>query len=283
MKSRVALLMLAPALGFYLLTFAAPIIVVGRLSFFQSNYVIETFVGLRNYHDAVRDLFYLRSFVNAFAFVALIVPALIVVSYTTASVLTGFSERIQSVGRFMLYVPGLSSGLIMTLVWRWLLQKQGLINGALVTLGLPGVPWMTEAWWSRVSIALISLVAGIGGTVILFSASMHSIPGELRDAAVMDGANDREYRRHIVRPLMTPTILLVLLLNIVGIMQMWETMYVLFQSGGPEGAATSPVYEIFMTAFLFGKQGYAAAKGVLLMVVIAAILAVKQRVEKWAR
>jgi multiple sugar transport system permease protein len=183
----------------------------------------------------------------------------------------------------MLYVPGLSSGLIMTLVWRWLLQKQGLINGALVTLGLPGVPWMTEAWWSRVSIALISLVAGIGGTVILFSASMHSIPGELRDAAVMDGANDREYRRHIVRPLMTPTILLVLLLNIVGIMQMWETMYVLFQSGGPEGAATSPVYEIFMTAFLFGKQGYAAAKGVLLMVVIAAILAVKQRVEKWAR
>jgi multiple sugar transport system permease protein len=275
--------MLAPAIGFFLLTFAAPIVVVGRLSFFQSDYVREVYVGLRNYLDAFRDRYFLKSFANAFVFVALIVPALVVVSYTTASVLSGFRERMQSVGRFLLFVPGLSSGLIMTLVWRWLLQKAGLVNGVLVVLGLKAVPWLTEAWGARVSIAMVSLVAGIGGTVILFAASMHSIPAELRDASRIDGASERQHKRYVVRPLMAPTILLLVLLNVVGIMQMWETTYVLFQQGGPEGAAASPVYEIFMTAFLFGKQGFAAAKGVVLVVVIAAILAIKQEVEKWAR
>jgi ABC-type sugar transport system permease subunit len=66
-------------------------------------------------------------------------------------------------------------------------------------------------------------------------------------------------------------------------MQIWETVYILWENGGPESGMASPVYEIFMTAFQFGKQGYAAAKGVLLMVVIAVVLVVKQRVEKWVR
>lgn len=275
--------MLLPAMGFFLLTFAAPLIIAGRLSFFQADYVRETFVGFRNYAKAFTDRYFLKSFVNAFAFVVLIAPALIVLSYSTASWLSGFHARVQSVARFVLFVPGLSSGIIMTLVWRWLLQKVGLINGVLAMLSIEPVPWLTEAWAARVSVSLITLVSGVGGTVILFAASMHSIPVQLRDAARIDGASERDYRRYIIRPLMVPTILLVLLLQVVSVMQMWETMYVLFEGGGPEGAAASPVYEIFMTAFLFGKQGYAAAKGVLLMVVIAAILVVKQRVERWVR
>lgn len=275
--------MLLPAIGFYLLAFAAPLAIVGRLSLYRADYVHETFVGLSNYIDAFRDNYFRKSFINAFLFVLMIAPALIVLSYSTASFLSGFHPRIQSVGRFFLFIPGLSSGLIMTLVWRWMLQKTGLINGLLTVLRLPIIPWLTEAWAARLSIALISLVSGIGGTVILFAASMHALPVELRDAARIDGASERDYKRLIIRPLMVPTILLVLLLNIVGVMQTWEVMYVLFERGGPEGSASSPVYEIFMTAFLFGKQGFAAAKGVLLMVVIAFLLAVKQRVEKWAR
>mgnify|MGYP001566114044 CR=1 FL=1 len=275
--------MLLPAIGFYLLSFAAPLIIVGRLSLFQADYVREVYVGLGNYAHALSDRFFLKSFVNAFLFVGMIVPPLVVVSYTVASFLSGFHAKVQSVARFVLFIPGLASGIIMTLLWRWILQREGLINLVLGMAGIASVPWLTEAWPARVSVVLISLVSGIGGTVILFAASMHALPPDLRDAARIDGASDRDYRRYIVRPLMVPTILLIVLLNIVGVMQLWETLYVLWQTGGPEGSTASPVYEIFMTAFLFAKQGSAAAKGVLLMVVIAAILAVKQKVEKWAR
>ena len=275
--------MLLPAIGFFLLTFAAPLVIVGRLSLLDANYITETWVGFRNYARAFSDTYFLKSFVNAFVFVGLIVPPLVVLSYTTASYLSGFRERVQSALRFVLFIPGLASGVVMTLLWRWLLQKEGLINLILATAQIPPVPWLIEAWAARLSVMFISLASGIGGTVILFAASMHALPLELRDAARIDGASDRDYKRYIIRPLMVPTILLVMLLNIVGVMQMWETPYVLFQTGGPEGSTASPVYEIFMTAFLFNKQGSAAAKGVLLMTVIAALLMVKQRVERWAK
>ena len=78
-----------------------------------------------------------------------------------------------------------------------------------------------------------------------------------------------------------PTILLALLLLIVGIMQMWETIYVLTGEGGPGGSTASPAYDIFQTAFRFGRQSYAAAKGIILMFVIASILILKKQVERW--
>jgi multiple sugar transport system permease protein len=209
---------------------------------------------------------------------------LIIASYSIASFLSDFKERTQSVTRFVLFIPGLASGVIITLLWRWLLQKTGLVNVVFGTVGLSPVGLLTEAWPARVALSMVSLTSGIGGTVILFAASMHSIPPELREAALMDGAGSRAYKRYIVRPIVASTIALCLLLNIVGIMQTWEVIYVLTGEGGPQWSTATPVYDIFMTAFRFNKQGYAAAKGILLMAAIAAILIVKQKAEKaWAR
>ena len=73
------------------------------------------------------------------------------------------------------------------------------------------------------------------------------------------------------------------LLDVIGVMQIWEVSYVLFRFGGPEGAVASPVYETFRTAFIYGEKGYAAAKGVVLALVIASMIAAKQRIEKWAK
>ena len=171
---------------------------------------------------------------------------------------------------------------MMTLIWRWFLVTDGLINQVLGAVGLSSVRWLHDAWPARASISLILIAGGIGSEVLLLSASLCAIPKELHDAAVVDGATRRQYHRRVVLPLLIPTISLLVLLNIIGAMQVWETIYVLFQHGGPEGAAATPVYEIFMTAFLFSKRGLASSKGILLMVVIAVIIAAKQRVEKWA-
>lgn len=283
MNSRaVPVAMLAPAIFFYVLGFAAPLAIAIRLSFFESNYVFESFVGLKNYLAMFGDRYFRTSFINSFIFVGMITPPLVIVPYWIASLLSEFGERFQSAVRFILYLPALVSGVVIALLWRWMLHGDGLVNGMLASLGLPGIPWLTEAWPARFSVAMISVMGGIGGTVLIFAAAIHGLNPELRDAARIDGASERQYKRHIMRPMMMPIVLLVVLLNIVGIMQIWELSYVLFQSGGPEGATASPVYEIFMTAFMFAKQGYAAAKGIALTLVIAAILIIKRKVERWA-
>lgn len=275
--------MLAPVIGFFLLSFVVPMVLVGRLSFFQANYVTEQFVLFDNYINAFKDHYFIKSFGNAFWFVLMIAPAIVALAYVLSSMLSDFPEKVQSAGRFIVYIPGLASGLIMALLWGWVLMREGLVNQVLALVNIPAVPWLSEAWTARIAISVITVTSSVGGLVILFSAGMHSLPKELKDAARIDGANERQYKRHIVRPIMTPTILLAVLLEIVGIMQMFETVFVLTGEGGPEGSTASPVYEIFLTAFRFGKSGLAAAKGIILMVVIAAVLVIKQRVEKWAR
>ena len=280
MNKRAALLMLLPAIVLYLLAFAGPLVMVGRLSLFQTNYITSVFVGGANFVKAVTDHYFLKSFVNAFIFVGMMTPPIIIGSYLIASFLMGFDKKTQAVGRFVIYIPGLTSGLIMGLLWGWLLLREGLVNGFIVALGGQAVSWLSEPWTARMSMALMSVSSGLGGYVIMFAAYMHSIPLELHDAAMIDGASERQYKRFIVRPILMPAIMLCLLLAIVGILQIWESVYVLMGEGGPEGSASTPVYEIFLTAFRFGKAGLAAAKGLILLVVIAAILFVKQRVEK---
>src|SRR3990167_9297359 len=128
--------MLVPAIALFLLSFAAPLVIVGRLSLFRSDYVTETFVGLGNYASALGDRFFLKSFVNSFTLMMMVTPVLVTVSYWTASMLSGYRARVQSAMRFALYIPSLSAGLIKTLVYRWLLLREGVINAVLVTLNL---------------------------------------------------------------------------------------------------------------------------------------------------
>lgn len=282
MKKWAALLMLLPAIASFTLTFAVPMLMVGRLAFLDSDYLIEKFVGLRNFAELVKDTRFLRTFLNVMLYLVPLIPYTVLLCYGTASMLTRFSPKAQAVGRFVSYLPSLTSGLIVALLWRWLLAREGLVNQYLVSWGMSAVPWFTQPWTARLSMLLVSMSTGPGALVILSSASIASIPKELHDASIVDGASESQYRRHIMRPLMTPMIMLIVLLCLVGTMQVWETVYVLTGDGGPKGSTATPVYDLFRTAFIYNRPGYAAAKGIVLLIVIGALVWVKQRVERWA-
>ena len=274
--------MILPAGVFFLLAFVGPILLVGQLAFFKADYVTSVFVGFGNFIDACQDKYFLKSFVNVFWFVLPIAPIGITMAYCIASFLMNFGPKVQAAGRFLCYVPTFTSGLVLTLLWAWLLLRTGLINQFLGELGIPAVPWLATPWTARLSIVMICLSTGPGSFVLLFSAAIKGIPSELHDAAIIDGASERQYKRYVMRPILMPTILLMLLLSIVGTLQMWETIYVLTGQGGPKGSTSTPVYDIFLTAFIFGRPGYAAAKGLILMIVVGAIIFMKQRIERWA-
>lgn len=282
MKTWAALLMLLPAIALFILAFAVPMGMVGRLALIESDYLIERFVGLGNFAELLRDARFLRTFLNVFLYLIPLVPYTVILCYGTASMLTRFSPKAQSLGRFVSYLPALTSGLVVSLLWRWLLAREGLINQYLVAMGGQSIGWFTQPWTARLSMLLVSMSTGPGALVILSSASIASIPRELHDAAVMDGASESQYRRMVVRPMMTPMIALIVLLCMVGTMQIWETVYVLTGDGGPKGSTATPVYDLFRTAFIFNRPGYAAAKGVVMLVVIGLLVWIKQRVEQWA-
>jgi multiple sugar transport system permease protein len=284
MKTRVALLMLLPMGVIVLVTFLWPMVMVGRLSFMTGYKPPIGFVGLENYRRAFMDHYFIKSFVNAFVMIGFIVPPMIVIAYVISLQLMGLRQVTQAVVRFVIYLPYLATGMIIALLWGWLLMREGLVNMLLAYLfRIPAIPWLTEVWTARIAISMIYITSGIGAHVLMFSAAMSTLPKELENAAIIDGANSRQYRKYIVRPLMLPTILLLILLAIIGVMQTWELIYFLTGEGGPEGSTATPVYEVYLTAFKFGRIGLSAAKGVILMFVIAAFLVMKRRVEKWVR
>ena len=275
--------MIAPAGLFFLLSFAVPLVMVGRLSLFKTDYVKSAYIGVANFVRAVKDPYFVRSFANVFWFVLGIAPFSLLSAYWIASFLFfQFGPKAQAAGRFICYVPALTAGLVMTMLWMWFLLREGLFNQALTYIGLEAVPWLGQPWPARLSIVLVSLSGGNGGFVILFMATMHAIPSELHDAALIDGASERQYRQRIVRPFLMPMLLLGLLLIIVGTMQAFETIYVLTGEGGPKGSTATPAYNVFQTAFWFGQSGFAAAKGLILMVVVAAVVAGKQWLQRAA-
>jgi len=237
---------------------------------------------LGNYVKAVADPYFRKSFINVFWFVLFIAPLGIGIPYKISLFLQRFNRKTQSAGRFICYVPSFTSGLIMGLLWRWLLARGGMINQILAYIGLPTVAWFGQVWPARIAVAMVALSGGAGAWVILFSAVILSIPKELKEAAIIDGATERQYRAMVVRPLLMPTVLLALLLTIVGTMQTWELPFVLFPTGGPMGAATTPVYSVFMTAFMYSRPNLAAAKGMILLAVIALMIVGQKSLERFA-
>lgn len=280
MKPRVAFLLLLPAIVCFGLAFVGPIGYVGRLSLFSTDFVSESWVGLRNYWEAVTDPPFIRSFVNAGVYVVLIAGTVTLAGYWLAGVLVDLDRRLRSSLLFAFYAPTLASGLIAAMMWKWMLARAGLVNWLIGLVGIPPVGWFGVGWAARLAVSLTIVFAGLGGYVLIYTANMLSVPREVREQAAIDGAGPRQIRRYIVRPLMIPVVMLVSLLAVMSAAQVWETVLWL-TSGGPGGRTSSPVFDTYLTAFVYGKHGLGAAKAVIVMAAIAALSVTKRRVEKW--
>ena len=273
--------MLLPVLVFGGLAFVGPLFMVGHLSLFDTNYVVSKYVGLRNFVAMFSDRYFVRSLSNAFWYIIFVMPLLTFLSYKSALLLASMNKRAATAGRFMFYIPALTAGIIISLVWRWIYAREGLANWIISSLGLPVVSFFSDQWAARIAISIIIISMSMGSYSIVMFAGIKAIPKELHDAARIDGASDRQYRRFVITPLMVPTILLVALLTMISATQIWETVYWM-TNGGPGGYTASPIFDIYLTGFQNGHYGLASAKSIFVMVLIALVSLGKNRVEKWA-
>lgn len=236
------------------------------------------FVGFDQFTRLFTDARVGRSLAVTAIYAAIAIPAQLVVSLALSLLLWG-AGRWLSAMRAVVYLPSLIAGVAMSVLWWRLFDTDGgLINDVLRALGLPGVPWLTDATTVVPSFAVMSLWY-VGGTVVVFLAGLATVPGSLLEAARLDGAGRFARLRHVVLPWIAPLVLFNAVTLLIGSFQTFTQAFVLTK-GGPDDASLFYVLNLYRTAFSYQEMGYACAQAVLLLVIVGGVIALVLRYGK---
>lgn len=231
-----------------------------------------TWVGLDNYQRLVADPGFWQAVRNTLLYVALLVPAELVVGLGLALFLNR-ELRGVAVYRSAYFAPFVLSLAAVGLVWTWFLSPDwGLFNQFLGVLGLPQPYWLADPRFALPGLALTSVWRNSGYYMIIYLAGLQSIDREMEEAALVDGANAWQRFRHVILPLLTPTTFFAVLLGIILGFQVFDLTYVMTK-GGPVGSTDVLVYFIYTTAFRSGDLGYASAIAFALLVLMVVLTA----------
>lgn len=227
-------------------------------------------VGLKNYEFMLNnDPFFGTVLRNSLVFTAGLVPLNVVVSLGLAIMLNQ-KMRGMIFFRTLFFAPVVTSAVAWAVVWRFLLQDNAGVNSLLESVGIDGPNWLREGDWAMVSVIVTRVLKNAGLNMIIFIAALQNIPEDLNDAAKVDGANALQRARHITVPLLSPTIVLVVVLTIIGSLKAFDHI-LLMTGGGPANATNVLVYYIYFQAFKIFQTGYASTLAVVLFVITFAL------------
>ncbi|MET3901354.1 ABC-type sugar transport system permease subunit [Devosia sp. UYZn731] len=268
--------------GPYLVVFAIflgyPIVRAVYMSLFDWGiFGPNAFVGLGNYAALMSDNRFWDSFLTTGRFALIFVPLIMVVSTLLAVLLHRKLPGI-AIFRTAFFFPLVVNVAVASIAFKWLFEPQaGTINQILRLLHLPDQSWLTEPGWALVAIALITLWINVGFMVIILLAGLENIPDDLYEAANLDGSNAVQDFFFITLPLLKPILLIVMILSLVQAFQVFGEVLIM-TGGGPFGSTevlTMLLYEEGFRNFAIGK---AAAIGVVITIIIAALSLVQFRV-----
>jgi len=268
-------------IGFLVFTLG-PVIASLGLSF--ADYELLTppqWVGIKNYTELLtRDRLFLVSLYNTIYYTLFSVPLGIVLAFLLALLL---NVRLPGMNFFrtVFYLPSVTSGVAVSLLWIWLFNPQyGLINYLLRSIGLPAPGWLVDPTWAKPAFILMSLW-GVGGTAVIFLAGLQGIPDSLYEAAMIDGANVWQKFWHVTVPMMTPVVFFNVVMGIIGSFQVFTSAYIM-TSGGPQDSTLFYVLYLFRQGFQLLRMGYAAAMAWILFVIMFILTLLQFRLsEKW--
>jgi multiple sugar transport system permease protein len=261
---------LAPSLIIFLIFRHGPAVAGLILGFFDWSIVDSPrFISLGNYSALLGDTIFWRALWNTVLYTLLTVPPDIAIALGLAILL---NRPLRGLWLFRLayFTPVVTASAIVAILWGWLYQPNGLINGVLQSLGLPAVAWLADPRWALPSIAAMAVWKHVGYNMLIFLAGLQAIPLEFEEAARIDGASRWAVFRHITLPLLRPVFILVSILTTISSFQVFDSAFVM-TNGGPYYATTTLVYYIYSNAFERYQMGYAAAIAFVLFVIILVI------------
>lgn len=245
------------------------------LSFTDYNLLTSpTWAGLDNYERMLSDPRFASSIGVTLNYVAVAVPAILVVSMAVAMVLNQ-GIRFLPFYRAAFYLPSLvGASVAVSMLWRQMFGGNGVFNALLEQFGITGRSWIGNPDTALYSIIVLS-VWTFGAPMIIFLAGLRQVPRELYEAAEMDGAGRIRRFVSITLPMLTPLIFFNILLTTVNAFQAFTPAYVISQgSGGPLDSTLFYTLYLYQRAFTNLEMGYASAMAWALCIVLAAFTAV---------
>lgn len=271
----------APYLLYVLVIFAYPLMFAVYMSMHDYFFtapgvnVVRPFVGMKNYLRALTDPAVLGSFVNVLVFLVINVPLTVVLSLVLATLLNQVVHA-KAFLRVSYYLPYLTASVAVVGVWLFLFSGGGLVNRLLGPLA-PDPSWLVNERLAMPTIALFVTWKQLGFYILLYLAALQNVGKELYEAAETDGAGRWQSFRNVTIPGVRPATVLVLLLATITGANLFTEPYLLTGGGGPNGASTSPVLVMYQQGIQQGKPGYAAAIGVLLVMLTLVIAYLQNR------
>jgi multiple sugar transport system permease protein len=239
------------------------------------------FVGLENYtllftHDPMFSIVVK----NTLYMVIVGVPTTLVVAFLLASLLNN-DVVARPVFRTIFYIPSIVPAVATAMVWLWIYNTQwGMINSTLASLGLRIIPFLSDPALAKPSLIIIACWAQ-GGSIVIFLAALQDVPRTLYEAAYVDGANSVRRFWHITIPMCTPSILFVLITELIGTFQSFTLPWLLTE-GGPNNATELYGLYLYRNAFRFFKMGYASALAwILFLVIVVFTLLIFRSSARW--
>ena len=278
MRARQTFLFLSPWLATLAAFYLFPVVyslVLSLLNFNPLNPSATTWAGLANYVKAFRDPVLGKAAVNTLYFVVGTVPVTTVLALVLA-ILLNRSLPGQTFFRAGFFVPTLVSMVVISLVFKQLYAQDGILNQALSLLGIQGTAWLLDERTALPGIMVMDVWSAVGYYMLLFLAGLQAIPGELYEAASIDGSSKLSQVFQITLPHLRPVALVVIVVNTIRSFQVFIEVFVMTR-GGPLNSTLTVVYDLYERAFYRFEMGYASAIAYLLFAVIFIVSLIQAR------
>ncbi len=246
------------------------------------------FVGAENFQrlfdcdnfldpNTCREDLFARAVLNTTGYVIFWVILLVGISLITALALNG-NIKARGFFRSVFFFPVLLSPIVVALIWKWILQENGLLNALLMGVGLDKMSFLTNAGWSTFWVVFISVWARMGFYTLILLAGLQAIPTEVYEAGKIDGADHFAAFLYITLPLLMPTMLVVLVLSLIRGVQVFDIVFA-FTGGGPGTATLYLVQYIYNNGFASAAKEYglAAAASVAMGLVLIVFTLIQLR------
>lgn len=263
-------LFLLPAAVVLLVFFFIPFFQTIYLSFldYSTDIYSPTLVGLKNYITLLHSALFYKVMFNTFVYLFVAVPILAIVPLFLA-ILINQKLRGLTLYKILIYLPVIVSIVVAAIAFKWLYAQAGILNYFLQVLGLNAIGWLTDTRFALISVIIVTIWKGIGYYMMIYLASLMSVPKELYEACDIDGAGF--FRKHltVTIPHIMPTIALVTTISAISAMKVFAEIYVMTK-GGPLNSSKTIVYYIYERAFENLDLGYASALAVVLLIIVMA-------------
>lgn len=270
------LLFILPSLIGFMVFYAIPMVRGVIISFSDWDLLTPArSVGLENYARILKDPTFWNSLKVTVYYVLLNIPLQTLLAMVIAVMMSRLTKSI--VIRAMIILPWLMPGVVVGLLWLWLMDPNiGIINEALRALGLGTVPFLSLPSTAMASVALINIWQYVGYTALLLFAGLQAIPGSVYEAASIDGATEGQMFWKVTIPLLRPVLVFVLVTSIIGSFQIFDTVAITTK-GGPINATKVINYYIYEQAFTRFNMGYATAISMILFLILVFVSLVQMR------